>query len=113
MAIVNQREVGEDTESVESGLAHALRQDPDVIVAGELSDVASLRIALTAAETGYLVIGSLRHTGAIQTIERVVDECPVDQQRQFRVQPATPPLARPVHQLAPAVDAMLPLAAGA
>src|SRR3546814_20893452 len=50
MAIVNQREVGEDTESVESGLAHALRQDPDVIVAGELSDVASLRIALRAAE---------------------------------------------------------------
>ena len=76
MAIVNQREVGEDTASFERGLRYALRQDPDVLVVGELPDVETIRHALTAAETGQLVLATLRTVDAMKTIERIVDDVP-------------------------------------
>lgn len=102
--IVNQREVGEDTVSFESGLRYALRQDPDVLVAGELPDIESIRLALAAAETGHLVLATLRTIGAVQTIERVVDVFPLDQQQQVRVQLATTLRGIVVQQLVPALD---------
>src|SRR5436190_4835476 len=71
MAIVNQREVGEDTASFERGLRYALRQDPDVLVVGELPDVDTIRHALTAAETGQLVLATLRTVDAVKSIERI------------------------------------------
>ena len=109
-SLVNQREVGEDTASFVSGLRYALRQDPDVIVAGELPDVESLRLALGAAETGHLVLATLRTVDAVQTVERIVDVFPVDQQQQVRVQLATTLRGIVVQQLVPAVDGGLALA---
>jgi twitching motility protein PilT len=108
--LVNQREVGEDTASVASGLAMAQRQDPDVIVVGELPDTDSIRLALAAAETGQLVLGTLRTMSAVQTVERVVDVFPVDQQPQIRVQLATTLRGVVVQQLVPAVDEGVALA---
>jgi twitching motility protein PilT len=110
MALVNQREVGEDTASFETGLRHALRQDPDVLVAGELPDIGSLRLALGAAETGHLVLATLRTVDAVHTIERIVDVFPVEQQPQIRVQLATTLRGIVVQQLVPAVDGGLALA---
>lgn len=104
VAVVNQREVGEDTATFESGLAYALRQDPDVIVAGELPDVASIRLALGAAETGHLVLASLPTIDAVQTIDRMVDVFPHDQQQQVRVQLANTLRGIVVQQLVPAID---------
>ncbi|MET0726677.1 MAG: PilT/PilU family type 4a pilus ATPase [Acidimicrobiales bacterium] len=109
-ALVNQREVGEDTATVESGLRYALRQDPDVIVAGALPSVESLRLALGAAETGQLVLATLRTIDAVQTIDRIVDVFPVDQQQQVRVQLASTLRGLVVQQLVPAVDGGLALA---
>lgn len=109
-SLVNQREVGEDTATFASGLRYALRQDPDVIVAGELPDVESLRLALGAAETGHLVLATLRTMDAVQTVERVVDVFPVDQQQQVRVQLATTLRGVVVQQLVPALDGGLALA---
>jgi twitching motility protein PilT len=111
MGLVNQREVGEDTASFVSGLRYALRQDPDVIVAGELPDVESIRLALAAAETGHLVLATLRTVDAVQTVERIVDVFPVDQQQQVRIQLATTLRGIVVQQLVPAVDGGLALAA--
>ncbi|HEX4869066.1 MAG TPA: PilT/PilU family type 4a pilus ATPase [Acidimicrobiales bacterium] len=108
--LVNQREVGEDTASVASGLRVALRQDPDVIVASELPDTESLRLALAAAETGHLVLGALRTMDAVQTVERIVDVFPIDQQPQVRVQLANTLRGIVVQQLVPAVDEGLALA---
>lgn len=104
VGLVNQREVGEDTATFESGLRYALRQDPDVIVAGELPNVESLRLALAAAETGHLVFATLRTIDAVQTVERIVEVFPVDQQPQARVQLATTLRGIVVQQLMPAVD---------
>jgi twitching motility protein PilT len=109
-ALVNQREVGEDTATFETGLRYALRQDPDVVVAGELPDVASLRLALGAAETGHLVLATLRTVDAVQTIDRIVDVFPPDQQHQVRVQLATTLRGIVVQQLVPAIDGGLALA---
>ena len=83
--LVNQREVGEDTKSFASALKHVLRQDPDIILVGELRDLETISIALTAAETGHLVFATLHTQDAPQTIERVVDVFPVNQQEQVRV----------------------------
>ena len=109
-SLVNQREVGEDTATFVSGLRYALRQDPNVIVAGELPDVESLRLALGAAETGHLVLATLRTIDAVQTVERIVDVFPVDQQQQVRVQLATTLRGIVVQQLVPALDGGLALA---
>ena len=109
-AIVNQREVGEDTASFERGLRYALRQDPDVLVVGELPDVDTIRHALTAAETGQLVLATLRTVDAVKTIERIVEIFPVDQQAQVRLQLATTLRGIVVQQLVPALDGGVALA---
>jgi twitching motility protein PilT len=111
MSLVNQREVGEDTATFASGLRYALRQDPDVLVVGELPDVESLRLALGAAETGHLVLATLRTVDAVQTVQRIVDVFPTDLQQQVRVQLATTLRGIVVQQLVPALDGGLALAA--
>ncbi len=88
-ALVNQREVGLDTCSFAEALRAALRQDPDVILVGEMRDLETMAIALTAAETGHLVLSSLHTSGAAQTVERIVDAFPPHQQEQVRVQLAS------------------------
>ncbi|MCP4658156.1 MAG: PilT/PilU family type 4a pilus ATPase [bacterium] len=85
MALINQREVGRDTESFAKSLRAALREDPDVIIVGELRDTESIRQALEAAETGHLVIATLHTTSAVQTIDRLVGSFPVDEQAQVRM----------------------------
>ena len=84
-ALINQREVGRDTKSFNAALKHVLRQDPDVILVGEMRDLETIEIALTAAETGHLVFGTLHTQDAPQTIDRVVDVFPHQQQEQIRV----------------------------
>lgn len=110
LSLVNQREVGEDTVSFATGLSYALRQDPDVIVAGELPDTECIRLALAAAETGHLVIAGLRTVDAVQTIDRIVDVFSADQQQQIRVQLAATLRGLLVQQLVPALDGGLALA---
>jgi len=83
---VNQREVGQDTRSFASALKHVLRQDPDVILVGELRDLETIATALTAAETGHLVLGTLHTQSAPQSIDRIVDVFPAHQQQQIRTQ---------------------------
>ncbi|MGK2879132.1 MAG: type IV pilus twitching motility protein PilT [Solirubrobacterales bacterium] len=84
--IVNQREIGTDAPSFALGLRAALRQDPDVILVGEMRDLETISTALTAAETGHLVFGTLHTQDAASTIDRVIDVFPADQQSQIRVQ---------------------------
>ncbi|WP_244307720.1 type IV pilus twitching motility protein PilT [Kineococcus rubinsiae] len=84
--LVNQREVGEDTKSFTSALKHVLRQDPDIIMVGEMRDLETISVALTAAETGHLVFGTLHTQDAAQTIDRVIDVFPPHQQQQIRAQ---------------------------
>jgi twitching motility protein PilT len=84
--IIAQRELGDDTRSFFAALIHALRQDPNVIVIGEMRDLATVSTALRAAETGHLVIGTLHTTDAPQTIDRIIDIFPPDQQQQVRLQ---------------------------
>ncbi|MDP9073980.1 MAG: type IV pilus twitching motility protein PilT [Actinomycetota bacterium] len=88
-SIVNQREVGEDTQSFAQALKHVLRQDPDVILVGEMRDLETISTALTAAETGHLVFATLHTQDAAQSIDRVIDVFPPHQQQQIRVQLAS------------------------
>jgi twitching motility protein PilT len=83
-AIVNQREVGQDTVSFSEALRRVLREDPDVILVGEMRDLETISMALTAAETGHLVFGTLHTQDAPQTIDRIVDVFPTNQQEQVR-----------------------------
>jgi twitching motility protein PilT len=85
-AMVNQREVGTDTHSFAEGLRHVLRQDPDVILVGEMRDLETIQTAITAAETGHLVFATLHTQDAPQTIDRIIDAFPAHQQQQIRVQ---------------------------
>lgn len=85
-AVISQREVGEDTNSFASALKHVLRQDPDVILIGEMRDIETMQAAITAAETGHLVFSTLHTTSAAQTIERIIDVFPPHQQNQIRSQ---------------------------
>jgi twitching motility protein PilT len=87
--IVNQREVGADTHSFAQALKHVLRQDPDVILVGEMRDLETISTAITAAETGHLVFATLHTQDAPQTIDRIIDVFPPHQQQQVRVQLAT------------------------
>jgi len=87
--LVNQREVGEDTKSFANALKHVLRQDPDIILVGEMRDLETISVALTAAETGHLVLGTLHTSDAAQTIDRVIDVFPPHQQQQIRTQLAS------------------------
>jgi twitching motility protein PilT len=88
-AVVNQREVGEDTRSFSEALRHVLRQDPDVILVGEMRDLDTIQTALTAAETGHLVFATLHTQDAPQSIDRIIDVFPSHQQQQVRVQLAS------------------------
>ncbi|MEI8055779.1 MAG: type IV pilus twitching motility protein PilT [Actinomycetes bacterium] len=84
--LVNQREVGEDTWSFSNALKHVLRQDPDIILVGEMRDLETIQVALTAAETGHLVFATLHTQDAAQTIDRIIDVFPPHQQQQVRQQ---------------------------
>jgi twitching motility protein PilT len=84
--VVNQREVGEDTEDFPTALKHVLRQDPDIILVGELRDLETTATAITAAETGHLVLATLHTQSAAQTIDRLIDIFPAHQQSQIRAQ---------------------------
>jgi twitching motility protein PilT len=86
MSLVNQRELGADTKSFDNALKAALREDPDVILVGELRDLETIRLAMSAAETGHLVFGTLHTSSAMQTVDRIVDVFPPHQQQQIRVQ---------------------------
>src|SRR5205814_1481990 len=85
-SIVVQREVGVDVPSFPEALRRALRQDPDVMLVGEMRDLETIQSAITAAETGHLVFGTLHTSGAASTINRIIDAFPTDQQEQVRVQ---------------------------
>ncbi len=84
--IVNQREVNQDTKSFAAALKHVLRQDPDVILVGEMRDLETISLAVTAAETGHLVFGTLHTQDAPQTVDRIIDVFPSHQQSQIRTQ---------------------------
>ncbi len=103
-SIVNQREVGNDVPSFSEALRRALRQDPDVIMVGEMRDLETIEAAVEAAETGHLVFGTLHTTGASGTINRIIDAFPVSQQAQIRVQLSTALIAVLSQQLLTRVD---------
>ena len=86
MAMVNQREIGQDTESFGNALRAALREDPDVILVGEMRDYETISTAITAAETGHLVLSTLHTIDAASTVDRIIDAFPPHQQQQIRVQ---------------------------
>ncbi|MBU0534410.1 MAG: type IV pilus twitching motility protein PilT [Candidatus Omnitrophica bacterium] len=88
-SIVTQRELGSDVTTFKEGLIRALRQDPDVILVGEMRDLVTMEAALMAAETGHLVFATLHTTGAAQSVDRVIDAFPLAQQEQARVQMAS------------------------
>ena len=85
-SLVRQREVGEDTLNFSNALRSALREDPDIILVGEMRDLETISLAITASETGHLVLGTLHTSSASQTIDRIVDVFPTDAQQQIRVQ---------------------------
>ena len=85
-SLVTQREVGDDVPSFAEAIRRALRQDPDVILVGEMRDLETIAAAITAAETGHLVFGTLHTTGAAETIDRIIDAFPTNQQEQVRTQ---------------------------
>ena len=103
-SIINQREVGSDTKSFSSALKYVLREDPDIIMVGEMRDLETISSALTAAETGHLVFSTLHTQDAGQTIDRIIDIFPVYQQQQIRVQLAGTLRAVLVQQLVPTID---------
>jgi len=89
MSVVNQREIGQDTQSYARALRAALRESPDVILVGEMRDLETISIAMTAAETGHLVLSTLHTLGAAKTIDRIIDVFPPNQQHQIRIQLST------------------------
>jgi twitching motility protein PilT len=101
LSVVNQREVGTDTKGFAEALRHVLRQDPDVILVGEMRDLETISTAITAAETGHLVFATLHTQDAPQTIDRVIDVFPPHQQQQVRVQFAASIQAIATQQLLP------------
>ena len=103
-SIVIQREVGVDVPSFSEALRRALRQDPDVILVGEMRDLETMDAAVTAAETGHLVFATLHTTGAARTVDRIVDAFPTDQQEQIRTQLASSLIAVISQVLLPRID---------
>src|SRR3954454_3238823 len=103
-SIVVQREVGVDVPNFSEALRRALRQDPDVMLVGEMRDLATIAAAITAAETGHLVFGTLHTSGAASTINRIIDAFPTDQQEQVRVQLAGNLIAVLSQCLCPRID---------
>ena len=108
IGIVNQREIGIDSESFANALRAALREDPDVIMIGEMRDQETISTALTAAETGHLVFGTLHTMGAAKTIDRIVDSFTDYQQQQVRVQLASVLQSVITQQLIPVGEKMVP-----
>ena len=104
MAMVNQREIGLDSQNYANALRAALREDPDVILVGEMRDFETISVAITAAETGHLVLSTLHTIGAASTVDRVIDVFPPHQQQQIRVQFANVLEAVISQQLVPTVD---------
>ena len=100
-SILDQREVGSDTQSFAQGLKHVLRQDPDVILIGEMRDLETIETALIVAETGHLVLATLHTSDAMQTVNRIVDVFPANQQNQVRIQLSLELLAVVSQQLIP------------
>src|SRR3954463_1188038 len=103
-SVVVQREVGVDVPNFAEAIRRALRQDPDVIMVGEMRDLATIGAAITAAETGHLVFGTLHTSGAASTINRIIDAFPTDQQEQVRVQLAGNLIAVLSQALCPRID---------
>jgi twitching motility protein PilT len=103
-ALVNQREVGSDTNSFADALRSALREDPDVILVGEMRDLETMAIALTAAETGHLVFATLHTNSAAQSVDRIIDAFPPYQQGQIRLQVAQTIEGIVSQRLLPVVD---------
>jgi len=103
-SIVNQREIGYDSMSFASALRASLRQDPDVILVGEMRDLETISIAITAAETGHLVLSTLHTLGAAKTIDRIIDVFPPHQQQQIKVQLSSVLEGVISQQLVPKVD---------
>lgn len=103
-SIVNQREIGLDTNSYGEALRAALREDPDVILVGEMRDLDTISIAITAAETGHLVFSTLHTIGASNTIDRIIDVFPPHQQQQIRIQLASVLESVISQQLIPSTD---------
>lgn len=103
-SIVNQREIGLDSQNYANALRAALRQDPDVILVGEMRDLETIAIAVTAAETGHLVLSTLHTIGATSTIDRIIDVFPPHQQQQIRVQLSAVLLSVVSQQLLPTLD---------
>ncbi len=104
-SIVDQREVGDDTLSFNSALKYVLRQDPDVILIGEMRDLETIQAALRAAETGHLVLATLHTNDAVQTVDRIIDVFPDGQQQQIRFMLSMTMLAVLSQRLLPRVDA--------
>ncbi|MDZ5470805.1 type IV pilus twitching motility protein PilT (plasmid) [Bacillus sp. 31A1R] len=103
-SIIDQREVGFDTNNFANGLRAALRQDPDVILVGEMRDLETIQTAITAAETGHLVFGTLHTSSAPATINRIIDVFPPSQQPQIRIQLASVLVSIISQRLFPSVD---------
>src|SRR2546423_737955 len=110
-SIVVQREIGVDVPSFSEAIRRALRQDPDVMLVGEMRDLATIGAAITAAETGHLVFGTLHTSGAASTINRIIDAFPTDQQEQIRVQLANNLIAVLSQTMCPSIDTERRLAA--
>ncbi|MBR4276847.1 MAG: type IV pilus twitching motility protein PilT [Lachnospiraceae bacterium] len=104
MSMVNQREIGLDSNNYANALRAALREDPDVILVGEMRDFETISVAITAAETGHLVLSTLHTIGAASTVDRVIDVFPPHQQQQIRVQLANVLEAVVSQQLIPTAD---------
>lgn len=104
LSMVNQREIGLDSQSYANALRAALREDPDVILVGEMRDFETISVAITAAETGHLVLSTLHTIGAASTVDRVIDVFPPHQQQQVRVQFANVLEAVVSQQLIPKAD---------
>lgn len=103
-SVINQREVGADTDSFANGLRAALREDPDVILVGEMRDYETIQVAITAAETGHLVFATLHTNDTVQTMDRIIDVFPPHQQAQIRTQLALVIQGVVSQQLLPRID---------
>ncbi len=103
-ATIHQREIGRDVDTFADALRSALREDPDVILVGEMRDYETISLAMTAAETGHLVFGTLHTSSAAQTIDRIIDACPVHAQEQTRAQLANMIQGVVAQQLVPTAD---------
>lgn len=104
LALIHQRELGTDVADYATGLRSALREDPDIILVGEMRDYETIRAAITAAETGHLVFSTLHTTGAAQTIDRIIDGCPLEGRDQLRIQLSTILYGVVSQQLIPTAD---------